>query len=604
MGRRWVVCTAGWVLPWVAFAGPRGGGAMSIGRGRAVADAQDTSMAHLLHQHQWESTPELTSVFQAGYIFEVSSMGHQVLANNCIAAQPVEYPYTVAQVVSAFQAGVSRAVDGGDVARKVQLGSPVQVSIPALDLVLTSSCAAKLKKLPKERIYNAYVVQEVLRAQVVDGCARASRGDASAGRGGCGASEAGVAVGFRTVPLATLLGMEAPATRVSSLRVLPPESSIIDAGPSSSGSVNEKTCMQDATNAAQAVRADRLALAEREALARASKAWKALSAEMDRCALRPEAMRASCVDTLDLWIAQHKSLTVSAPASSENVRTACGVRKVDLAAESWPVAVSELNDAERAIGRLLGIAPTEVGLGGVPWAQLSGGTFWMGSAAGDTDESPPHEVRVGAFDLSASEVTFGQYNQCVEAGQCAPAHTDDGTCFVPDGTTWKRGVLPASFRGDRQPVVCVDWGQAQDFASWVGGRLPTEAEWEFAARGTSKGASYPWGNDEAGCTFATMVDTTQGCGQGHTSAVCSRWRGTTKQGVCDLAGNVWEWVQDGYHDTYAGAPSTGIAWEDGPGPRVIRGGGWDSDGFDVRATSRAQFDGLVRRADLGIRVAR
>ena len=109
---------------------------------------------------------------------------------------------------------------------------------------------------------------------------------------------------------------------------------------------------------------------------------------------------------------------------------------------------------------------------------------------------------------------------------------------------------------------CLDWQQAVDFCAWAGGRLPSEAEWEYAARsgGPSSSYKYPWGNDAATCTYAVMDDGGYGCGTGRTWSVCSKPAGNTSQGLCDMSGNVWEWVEDWYHGDYTGAPTDGSAW--------------------------------------------
>ena len=247
---------------------------------------------------------------------------------------------------------------------------------------------------------------------------------------------------------------------------------------------------------------------------------------------------------------------------------------------------------------------TAAGKAGVTWVSIPGGTFQMGSGE-NSDEKPAHSVTVRAFQMAKTEVTFKQYNACVAAGACPAAHVDDGSCYVWDGSSWKQGTLPSNFRGDDQPVVCVDWSQAQAFAKWSGGRLPTEAEWEYAARGGGKDRKYPWGDETANCSRAVMSDGGNGCGRGTTWPVCSKTAGNTPQGLCDLAGNVWEWVQDWYHSSYGGAPSDGSAWENPAGSgRVIRGGGWSSVASNVRAAYRSSYDPGSRYLNLGFRLAR
>ena len=288
-------------------------------------------------------------------------------------------------------------------------------------------------------------------------------------------------------------------------------------------------------------------------------------------------------------------------------------------------------EAERqaAAERLAKLAPV--------WVQIAGGTFKMGSASGgrgsyakrpdykssaagalhvlkvrrsqrrlwritrryERDERPVHTVRVGSFELMQSEVTVGQYRQCVEAGACtAPDAYDPSEGGVDKYCNWGQ-----SGREDH-PVNCVDWDQAQSFASWAGGRLPTEAEWEYAARSGGESWPYPWGNEEPTCSLAIMIGGgSWGCGQDGTWPVCSKPAGSSSQGVCDLSGNVWEGVQDTHQDSYRGAPDDGTAWEDGVW-RVNRGGSWFDTAAELRASCRDAEDPSHRSFSMGFRLAR
>jgi formylglycine-generating enzyme required for sulfatase activity/uncharacterized caspase-like protein len=239
------------------------------------------------------------------------------------------------------------------------------------------------------------------------------------------------------------------------------------------------------------------------------------------------------------------------------------------------------------------------------WVLVPGGSFQMGSNDGAGDEKPVHQVTVPTFEMTRSEVTFGQYQSCVSAGACTPAHVSDGSCYVWNGSSWAQGNLGAGFQGKDQPVVCVDWDQANAFARWVGGRLPTEAEWEYAARSGGRNQKYPWGDKDANCNLAVMNDGGLGCGRSGTWPVCSKAAGNTVQGLCDMAGNVWEWVQDWYHESYGGAPTDGRAWESPAGSfRVGRGGSWYNGAGVLRSAFRSRFAPGFRNDFLGFRVLR
>ncbi len=231
------------------------------------------------------------------------------------------------------------------------------------------------------------------------------------------------------------------------------------------------------------------------------------------------------------------------------------------------------------------------GRAGVQWVTIPGGSFLMGSNSGTRDEKPVHRVTVGTFRMSKTEVTVAQYRACVDAGRCTKPNTGPYCNWVKAG----RGA---------HPVTCVDWKQSRTFCGWAGGRLPSEAEWEYAARSGGKSWKYPWGNEAATCSRAVMSQGGWGCGKKSTWRGCSKTTGNTVQGLCDMAGNVWEWTEDCWHDSYSGAPSDGSAWtRNCASGRVYRGGSWDSTGVDLRAAGRVG-DSPGRRYDLlGVRCA-
>jgi formylglycine-generating enzyme required for sulfatase activity len=196
------------------------------------------------------------------------------------------------------------------------------------------------------------------------------------------------------------------------------------------------------------------------------------------------------------------------------------------------------------------------------------------------DERPMHTVSLAAFSIERTEVTQDQYAACVTDGACSPPSCD-WDCERTD-----------------YPAGCVTFGQAEAYCEWAGRRLPTEAEWEKAARGED-GAKFPWGNDAADCTLVNM----QGC-EDEAAAVGSFPDGASPYGALDMAGNMVEMVSDFYDETYyAESPAenpTGPA----SGTRYTgRGGGWRSLSVWQRASKRDWYDPADAGTSLGFRCA-
>ena len=225
----------------------------------------------------------------------------------------------------------------------------------------------------------------------------------------------------------------------------------------------------------------------------------------------------------------------------------------------------------------------------VDWVKIPGGVFAMGSASWP-DAKPIHQVAVKPFEVAKAPVTNKQYRACVEAGACVPLAVK---------------CASAPFTGDDQPVVCVTWDQAAAFSRWAGGRLPSEAEWEYAARSGGKKRAYPWGDEPATCARAVLDEGGYGCGRKAAWPVCSKPKGNTKQGLCDMAGEVYEWTADAYHESYEGAPTDGAAWdEQHPKHRVVRGGSWSRKADYQLAALRGAAVPSNANVTLGFRPAR
>ncbi len=224
--------------------------------------------------------------------------------------------------------------------------------------------------------------------------------------------------------------------------------------------------------------------------------------------------------------------------------------------------------------------------------RIPAGCFNMGSNGGESDEKPMHKVCLSSFAIDKYEVTNAQF----QASQGNNPHANDGTCYVFNGTNWEQRILPSSFRGDQQPVVCVDWNQAKSYCESQGKRLPTEAEWEYAVRAGSATEWY-FGNDEDSLDAIAWYNGNSGnqthpVGQKQPNA----W------GLYDMSGNVWEWTSDWYGDAYYGqSPSQDPQGPSSGSDRVYRGGSWTSFPSKLLSATRLYFEPSYPGYNLGFR---
>ncbi len=252
----------------------------------------------------------------------------------------------------------------------------------------------------------------------------------------------------------------------------------------------------------------------------------------------------------------------------------------------------------------------------IEWVDIPEGEFLMGSTPEEAEtaynhaklrssllekhafdaEVPQHSVYLSTYQISRHEITNTQYRAFIEAtGRPTPrGHNGEDT--------WKDD----NYNADTQPVVGVTWFDAQAFAEWIGGSLPTEAQWECAARGT-KGRTYPWGNDPPKvrhhANFARRYNKPTPVGQFS--------NGTSPNGIADLAGNVWEWCLDEYNPSFYQTNGKNVKqnplnlrFRDVLRARVIRGGAWDTGSTFLRSSLRSQFYPLDSTHSIGFRVVR
>jgi formylglycine-generating enzyme required for sulfatase activity len=223
------------------------------------------------------------------------------------------------------------------------------------------------------------------------------------------------------------------------------------------------------------------------------------------------------------------------------------------------------------------------------------GSFPMGNERGFSSERPVHDVSQGAFWIDGTEVTNEQYALCVKDGSCKQSEYAD----------------EADYNGDNYPVVGVSWFDAEAYCVWADARLPTEAEWEYAASGP-EGLAHPWGDvfDEEGganfcdtnCTATSLRDERFDDGYKFTAPVGNYPEGVSWAGALDMSGNVSEWVQDWYDEAYyANSPALNPQGPDSGESKVLRGGSFSDSAADLRAVTRAFANPDEQRDNAGFR---
>ncbi|MFC1936893.1 formylglycine-generating enzyme family protein [Chloroflexota bacterium] len=294
-------------------------------------------------------------------------------------------------------------------------------------------------------------------------------------------------------------------------------------------------------------------------------------------------------------------LTACSPAAanSEPPSADLPVTEVPTPTELEPTAVPTLEPKPQPpAGAELGGSWTRP-VDGMVMAFVPGGTFQMGSLEDEPDanpgEFPQHPVTVDAYWIDLLEVSNAQYTLCVAEGVCRAS----------------RYANSSAYNGGDYPAVGVSWQDAQDYCAWIGGRLPTEAEWEYAAAGPD-GLRYPWG-DEFDGNLLNFCDTN--CAQswaddqiddGYTESapVGTYPGGASWVGALDLAGNVWEWVWDWYSD-FTPEMQTNPSGPESGGYKIIRGGCWANGMDGVRTAYRMQgsqeITPSIRHPNIGFR---
>lgn len=421
-----------------------------------------------------------------------------------------------------------------------------------------------------------------------------------------------------------------------------------------SAKVRQQACDQEALRLGEATREARLRAEADRAAGEARSAWSKLSAQAKACESLDAASRLDCARTVDAYIARAEALVISLPAGIEAVTTSCGPATPAFEAEALVVAVADLAEAEAQAVRLKAprttpapvvarasvaprpSAPIRSGIEdqgspglGDEVVVLAAGSFQMGSPSTergrDSDETP-HGVRVSAFAIGRTEVTQALWVAVMGQNPAAPE------------------LAGVALQGGALPVQNISWCEAIEFANRLstlqgldeayagvaecagskgasveyrreakGWRLPTEAEWEYVARGGSAGAWGPVTLEAGVCEIGNVADQAakrrwsawiaHACDDGEEGLAPVGSFQANAAGVHDLTGNVWEWVWDGY----AAYPSGSVTDPTGPASatsRVRRGGSWTGEPSDTRVADRIGDSPGGRGYTVGLRLAR
>ena len=261
---------------------------------------------------------------------------------------------------------------------------------------------------------------------------------------------------------------------------------------------------------------------------------------------------------------------------------------------------------------------------GIQFIAVNGGCFSMGDTFGDgeKDERPVHKTCISDFAISKYDITVGQFRRFAESAGYRTEAEKEGGCFVFNGTDWTKQAgnnwrSPSFTQNDRHPVSCVNWNDAQAFVNWMNTlgsrryRLPREAEWEYAARSGGKKERFAGFNDKHQLyKYANFCDSNCDA-RWKTTEQNDRYNGTSpvgsylpnSLGLYDMTGNLWQWVEDWYSESYYG-----ISPKDNPGgprsgtDRAVRGGSWLSEPADVRAADRNNCAPDYSAFDIGFRL--
>jgi formylglycine-generating enzyme len=596
----------------------------------------------------WTMTPERSASYNVGDIYSRASNTPVAFKAKCFDAEPRENAYTSLEVVQAMKAGarvplgIARFKAEGMEYKQLKFAEPYMTELADMDLVLKEQCQKFLAS--RSDLEDLFVIKAVLSAEVKEQLCRSI--DGAAGALGIGASasaqqecvqasEGHVAVAYKTQEAASLVSMAAAPVATPTTQAAPvpmaaaapsQATANVDFGGGGGGlgvaeRLRQQRCDESAKVKGEKVRAARLATAEQGAQSKARTAWSGQSAELEMCASLKRAERGGCIEAVNAWLGVARAMVVSIPAGVEPIKTECGTREPVYEAVERTVVASDVKVVEMLLTRLQLLGPGDlesmatapIGVGGavsgstnsigMEFISVSPGSFQMGCTGKQTncegDEKPSHTITLTqGFQIQATEVTQEQYRAVTgeDPSQFSACRPDcpvenvswyDAIGFAND-LSRKEGMTPAYFGSG----TTTRWDKSAN-----GYRLPTEAEWEYAARAGQE--TVYSGSDDPSAVAWTVTNS------GHRTHKVKTTR-PNEWGLYDMSGNVLEWCWDLYASGYyRSSPDTNPV---GPtrtaNNRVLRSSSWSSEPNHARVANRVNASPTRSTGSIGFRLVR
>ena len=605
----------------------------------------------------WTMTPERSAAYRVGDIYTAQGV-LKARGTECFATDYQEELYTSYEVVQALEVGAKvplgmvKVKAKGAQYKRLTFAEPYvrDLSEMAMEKNLTDDCRDFLENKQErgEDLSGWYVIGSVLMAEVKERLCREVEAGLDVRVAGVSGgvsesceqgSEGHVAFAYKTRPISLLLASvvpvaeepeppaSAPTVPAKNVAAIVPEIDI-GRGLDVSGALEEQACQEAAQSGAASARRVRLDEAERELLANLTAAWASLSgAAADCLALDEVSARSPCIAAVEEFLASSRGVAVTLPEGFETVQTDCGSRPVPMAERARAVVAPEVGEAEALLTKLkTASVSVVVGPSDYPMVSIPAGRFTMGSRSSEKDrddDEAQHEVTISqGFSMGAVEVTQGLWEAVMGSNPSSEEYK--GVSLVGDdlpvqNVRWLDAVRFANALSKREGLEAC-YRISEDKATWPKGqdcggyRLPTEAEWEYAARAGSSDRYAGTDEERSACRYANVGDATAkakfswttvfNCDDGRAGlAPVGSYRANAWK-LHDMTGNVWEWCWDRYQRDYQSDSSVDPVGPQSGSYRVFRGGSWDSTAWSVRVAHRYGLGPGLRRGNIGFRLAR